>query len=681
MIKLKFIAQTLLFLLFVFQGFAQKAPIKFGKVSMDEMKMSVYDKDTTAKAVVLADFNRTEITYDQRDGFVIAADVVKRIKILKKEGLDEANIEIPFYYKSPESSEEIFSLKAQCHNLENGKIVSTKLSNKDVFEEDESKFWKLKKFAIPNVKVGSVIEFSYKFKSPFLQYFPEKYFQDLIPIAWSEYIVMIPEYFEYKKIVGGDKKADILENNTTGKTILISIKNEMKVGLQREGTAREKPRTERVDYMAKITRWVYKDLPALRNEEYITSLKNYSAKVEFELLSTRYPGSGIKTYTLNWEQVITDLLIDDNFGSALNREGIVKELTEQINLADPEEKKLVQAYYLLKKHMKWNGRYSIYARSTLRNAFNRNEGNTGEINLLLVNLLRSVGVNAAPVLISTRSHGQINTAYPRDRAFNSVVVMANIGGKSTLLDATIGYLTPGELSYSSLNGKGLIATKGKAVWIDLLRNERKYESVTTMAKIENEKMSAQIIKSYKSASATIKRNEIAEAGKEKFIENYKEKNTDWTIAEYKIENEDDPTETLKENITVESIDNIDVTEDIIYLPALLTAEVEENPFKSETRDYPIDFAMPIFKKHMVMITIPAGYEVSELPEVAKVTLPNNAGLFLYQAQKVGNNIQVLSQLKIDKVVFAPQEYNLLKELYRLIIDKYSEQIVLKRIEE
>jgi len=676
MIKSKiFITAFLLFAFFINQNFAQKPPIKFGKVSMDEMKMTVYDKDTTAEAVVLVDYSKAEISYDQREGFMIIANMIKRIKILKKEGLDEANIEIPFFYQSAESSEEIPVIKAQSHNLEKGKIVTTKLSKKDIFEEDETKYRKLKKFAVPNVKVGSIIEYSYQFKSPFLKHFPGKYFQSFIPTVWSEYRVEIPEYFEYKQIFGQYRRPDITDNNTGSRAITFNSRT------RGAGVMGNKISTEQVSYTSNILRWVYKDLPGFRLEKHITSPNDYLAKLEFELLSTNYPGSAVKTYTLNWKEVIMNLLIDDNFGSALSRKGIVKELTEQINPADSREKKLVQAYYLIKKHMKWNGRYSIYAESTLRHAFKNNKGNTAEINLLLVNLLKSVGVDAYPVLISTRAHGKINASYPRTRAFNSVVVIASIGGGKTLLDASVGYLTPGELSINSLNGKGLIAKKGEASWVDLLGKERVYNSGTAMAKLKDEKLTAQVVRSYKSASGTVKRDKIARTGKDKFIENYKEKNSDWRITEYKIENEKDASKPLKENIKIESFDDIDASEDIIYLPAVLTDKVEENPFSSETREYPVDFGMPIFQKYMVMITIPEGYKVEELPQVAKVLLPNKAGSFIYQAKQVGTNIQVLSQLKIDKVVFSPQEYHLLKELYRLIIEKYGEQIVLKKIDE
>ena len=153
------------------------------------------------------------------------------------------------------------------------------------------------------------------------------------------------------------------------------------------------------------------------------------------------------------------------------------------------------------------------------------------------------------------------------------------------------------------------------------------------------------------------------------------------INKYEIVNENDIYKTLTEKIIVDNFNNIDVEDDIIYLPAILSEEEDENPFKSDIREYPVDFATPLLQKSIINIAIPEGYKVEELPKPTKVVLPNNDASFAYKAQQVGANIQVMAQLNIKKTLFLPQEYKLLKELFRNIIDKQGEQIVLKRIEE
>ncbi|PLX23356.1 MAG: hypothetical protein C0597_01220, partial [Marinilabiliales bacterium] len=80
----------LVLLLGFFQSlYAQKDPIKFGKVTIEELKMTKYDLDTTAEAVVLCD-------YGVFDNQAFEFTRVCRIKIFKKDGLRFANVHVGY---------------------------------------------------------------------------------------------------------------------------------------------------------------------------------------------------------------------------------------------------------------------------------------------------------------------------------------------------------------------------------------------------------------------------------------------------------------------------------------------------------------------------------------------------------------------------------------------------------
>ncbi|MEN8119179.1 MAG: DUF3857 domain-containing protein [Bacteroidota bacterium] len=653
------IARTLLvfsiLVLIPLHFYAQKAPIKFGKVSKEELEMKVYEKDTAAEAVVLAEYGASEIRYVSSDkGFVLVFENHTRIKILKKEGLDYANVDVRLYSARANVDEDVSGLKAQTYNLENGKIVTTKLSRKEVFEEDESKHWKLKKFALPNVKVGSVIEYKYIVTSEFF-YIKPWYFQTTIPVVWSEYRTTIPEYFKFKRFFGRYMSPDISESSNFSGTF------------PGGGT-----------YVTDRNRYVFKDVPAFRSEDYITTADDYLAKVEFEHLSTIVPGAVYETYNTSWNEICHKLLVRDDFGNALNRKGIVKDLVETINISDPVEKKVAAAYYAIKKKMKWNNEKGILAENTLKSAYNDNKGNVAEINLLLVNLLRAVGIQSHPVLLSTRSHGKVNNFYAKRSSFNYVVTLAIVDGKNVLLDASRDFLEPGTLSYDCLNGQGLIATEGKANWINLRSSETFTESTSVMMNIDEEGLNATMYRRTNGLSARRLRYQIAKDGKEKYVENYIENQEDWEIEDIIIENEKDVSKPVVEKIKITEFNNIDLESDMIYLPAIIVDE-EENPFTSESRKYPVDFAVPIRSKYILNFTLPEGYMVDEMPESSSVTLPDKAATFIYKIQKQNGILQIYCQTKINKTLFLPEEYKLLREFYTHITEKLNEQIVLKKI--
>src|SRR5690606_42045312 len=78
-----------------FESSAQKPPIKFGDVSLEEVKMSQYALDSAATAVVLCDYGESDLKYDQNQGFYLTFDRITRIKILTRDGYDHANFRIP----------------------------------------------------------------------------------------------------------------------------------------------------------------------------------------------------------------------------------------------------------------------------------------------------------------------------------------------------------------------------------------------------------------------------------------------------------------------------------------------------------------------------------------------------------------------------------------------------------
>ena len=57
--KTKFITACLILIGAGKIALAENLPVKFGKVSEAELKMKVYDKDTSASAVILCDYGET----------------------------------------------------------------------------------------------------------------------------------------------------------------------------------------------------------------------------------------------------------------------------------------------------------------------------------------------------------------------------------------------------------------------------------------------------------------------------------------------------------------------------------------------------------------------------------------------------------------------------------------------
>ena len=184
--------------LFIINCQAQdKTPVKFGKISAEDFKTSVYSIDSNAAAVVIADIGTSSITGNSKGWFSIEFRHFKRIHILKKGAYDLADVEIPLYTDG-RNEEQLHNLKAYTYNIENGKVVEVKLDSKSgVFQDKLSKNHLVKKFTFPAIKEGSIIEYEYTVQSDFIFNLQPWEFQGAYPRLWSEYNVSIPEFLYY----------------------------------------------------------------------------------------------------------------------------------------------------------------------------------------------------------------------------------------------------------------------------------------------------------------------------------------------------------------------------------------------------------------------------------------------------------------------------------------------------
>src|SRR5690606_21783601 len=241
---------------------AQKPPIKFGNVSMEEIKMTRYEPDSSAAAVILADYGESEIQYNQNQGFVLLFNRVTRTKILTKDGYEHGNFEILLYNGDPEYREKLSGLKVVTYNLVNGKIEETKASNDAIFQEAYNDEYDIVKVAAPKVKEGSVIEITYRIQSQYIINLQDWQFQSTIPVAWSEYRTRVPDFFTYEKYMQGYVAPYIREEEETPRAITLNYKTRTGGGgFTVSSTNFEQ---ERIDYKERYMRLVTKDVPAFK---------------------------------------------------------------------------------------------------------------------------------------------------------------------------------------------------------------------------------------------------------------------------------------------------------------------------------------------------------------------------------------------------------------------------------
>ena len=89
-----------------------------------------------------------------------------------------------------------------------------------------------------------------------------------------------------------------------------------------------------------------------------------------------------------------------------------------------------------------------------------------DINLNLVSMLRYAGLEANPVLVSTRANGVF--FFPTLKGFNYVIASVIISNKIILLDASEFYAVPNQLPLRAINWEGRLVKKdGTSISVNL----------------------------------------------------------------------------------------------------------------------------------------------------------------------------------------------------------------------
>lgn len=650
-------------------AFAQPK-FELGKVTVAELEEKQHPKDPTAPAAVLFEKGRVGFVFDQSEGLFMVTDVKMRIKIYKKEGYDYASKAVKYYL--PSNYKEMVTFDdAVTYNLENGQVVKLKLKSDGLFDEKVNKYWGRKKITMPGVKEGSVVEFSYRIKSPNFQKIDDWKFQQAIPVNYSEYRVAVPEYFVYQPSV----KGTISPKSTVEKSdrnIIFNYKDRSDGMVTRTTFEQQK-----VSYVETATTYVAEQMPAMKEEVYVNNIENYLSSIGFELSATRFPNMPFKSYSTDWASVVKTIYENEDFGAELNKTGYFEADVKTLAAQSGNIFETISGIYgHVKRNVNWNGYYGYSCNDGVRSAYKNKTGNVAEINLMLTAMLRHAGLDAHPVLVSTRSNGI--AYFPNRTAYNYVICAVDTPQGRILLDATEKYACPNVLPLRDLNWFGrLIRKDGTSENIELTPKNLSKEVVylnykinadgSVEGKVRNQLTDHQALQFRQTHTAT---------AQDSYVENYENAHGNIEIGTYARENEQDFGKPLLETFDFKHRTASEIINDKIYVTPLLFLNRSENPFKQDKREYPVDFGYPTQNKWTINIEIPDGYTVESLPKPLSLSTGDEVGSFKYLSAPNGNKIQLIMTADINAAILPADYYENIKEFYQKMIEQQNQKIVL-----
>ncbi|MBL7781706.1 MAG: hypothetical protein JNM22_10860, partial [Saprospiraceae bacterium] len=533
-----------------------------------------------------------------------------------------------------------------------------KVKSDNVFTERISRNVLAKKVFIPNLQKGSIIEYRYKMRSDDFLSLYDWYFQEEIPIRWSELNLYSSDNLQYVAVA-----------NTTRLFVLKDSLENIQKG----------------NYLFYSKRWAMANVPALKEEPFITSIDEYRNFIRFNLRSysisryVRYPVSA------SWKQIARDLEKITEFGGQYNRienfQRLWTAFEPQLAAEDSTVQKSEKALRFVTTHMKWDGSYQILPESNLDSAFLKKTGSSSELNLALVALLRKAGVKVYPLLLSTRDNGAMYRNQTFIPQFNSLVAVVKQDSTTAfVLDATDPYLPINHLQSLHYHGSGWMLDPKNPAWLNISAPESAHSWYGKMTLGDDGVLSGSfqmqvtgnIASEWRAELDTVKTVELL---RKKFAVRH----TDITFDSIVFSQLRDISQPLSVRFSCKVSGASQAVNDFIYLQPVVDFFILDNPFKSLQRELPISFVTPFKAQYVMDIALPEGYVIEELPPPARINLPDNAGKMSFSCSKNAHGVlQVNLRMNLAQTDFKASEYGALRQFFELVVEKTQTQLVLKK---
>ena len=614
--------------------------LKWGKPTEAELSMTSYSPDPDAEAVVLC--SQTEIRYDLVGGSFKATRYEKqRIKILKEEGKRWANGGIVYEYNGHRTGrcEELVKLKGTAFNLVDGKLVKTKMEGSMINHEDVSKVTRLTKYTIPQVTVGTVIEVESEVASDFFYSIDDWIAQSDIPVYYTSYDITIPEYFKFNV-------DEVGLNRLERKIDFVSM------GLSAGGGKMLNCQGQRFQFIGH-------ELPALREHKMLYAPQSYAQRVTMELRSIEIPGRLTQNFSNDWDNVDERLLDDEDFGGRLGKNPLKAEMQAAgiASITDPKDRAMA-IFKLLKDHVKWNGKYTLYGESAGK-VLKERTGSNASINFMLINMLNDAGIEARPAVLRSRDRGFLTITRASIKQLNTCVVALKLPDR-LLVDR------------ARIVGQGKIGE-----WVDLTALAGAKTQSMVMAQLQPDgTLVADAQSRFTGSEAASLRHDFRMATDSATFVAQLAQELNSEIQSLEL------TEHHGLGINVERKMHLtkqcDTAGDMIYLNPWLLNVLSENPLTEEQRTLPVEFPHIATESLNTQVTLPEGYVVEEVPQ--PLTMRSEDGTLSCSIATVVNDGKLSSrcQLQVNKIFFTPNEYPVVKNFLDEVYKRLQDVIVIKK---
>lgn len=623
------------------------------------------------------------------DHEVFETRVYKRLKVLKDAGRDRANIEIPYYA----GRQRVKDLEVRLVPPEGPPLPFTG----QVFDKTAIRYRRfrvgLKSFAVPNVKIGSIVEFRYKLV-------PDEDagggndddLAENLRTTWKPEEGGLPKNKEFLSFPATrwELQDDLFTRRARFEYVSFPL-----IGLFFDGPCRLSwvgHKLADVKPVIKGSRIEFEieNIPAFEEEEFMTSPEAEQMSVDVFYLDRRVTGSDEfwKRETEVWQKTSERFIGDPAKAAAKARELAGEEGDPVTRLRKLYEgvqglRNLSYEQGLTRKRKK---EMKIKPNRSVADVLERGYGVRSDLTRTFVALARAAGFEAEVVRVSNRDDKifRVNLLSFYDQ-MDAEAAMVKLGDRTVLFDPATPFCPFGLVHWSRSNAAALRRSESPPAFFttsvyqpDLALTQREIALRLDAAG----GLTGTVRTTYTGHEALVRRLEHIRDDAEARKQDYEREMAEVlpagaTVTLTGVEHADDnsPSLVVKYDVSIPGLAT--VAGDKVLLPAYPLVGTGSYPFRHAERRFPVYFPYPFREFDDIRIELPAGLVAEFRPDARKVR--NDFSEYsLASADEGGGKLHIQRDLAIKKSYFAVDAYAAVKGFFDAARTADGEQIILTK---
>ena len=376
-------------------------------------------------------------------------------------------------------------------------------------------------------------------------------------------------------------------------------------------------------------------------------------------------------------------LIEPQMKASVEIEQAVIELTKD-KKTDVDKAKAI--FYWVEDRIRYVGLEfgaGAYEPHSARDVFVNRYGDCKDQATLLVTMLKAAGIEAHPVLVSTRFKGNTSQRLPSPGIFDHAIVMAEIEGKRIWLDPTAEVCPFGEIPTPDRGREVMVVRDGVAEFVetpDYTPDENRTVQSADIKLDADGGIRAAVSWTASgsgdlSARASYKYSKPSQI-KEGFEGTVASISPDAKLNNFSVTDPGRREEPLKVAYDFQAGGWADRTRKfLIFRPSLYQSVLSETPFSKPERQYEISFGSRSSSISETQIALPDGFKVEEVPP--NVSLKTDFATYDRTYELNGGTLKIVEKLVRLNAKMPVNRYQEVKKFYEDAIHAQRQQVVLR----